>query len=632
MFEAIRKNKRISQVILAVIIVPFAFFGMDAYFSDGPGGNEIASVGGSKITAVEFDQALREQQDRLREAMGGQFDRELFESEQFRRSVLESLINQRVLAMHALDSRMVVTQPQLQEVIASLPAFQQDGRFSLERYEQLLRAQGMSPSMFEARLAQDLRVQQIAQAIGESAFSGTVPARRFLQAQLEERQIRDVTFPTSRFLDEVSVAEASVRAFYDENPARFERPQRLRAEYLVFDEATLRERVEVSDEQIREFYEANQDQFGQPEQRRARHILIQADASASEEELARARERAESILEQLRAEPQRFEELARAESEDPGSAAVGGDLGFFGPGAMVKPFEDAVFGQEVGTISDVVRTDFGFHIIEVTDVTPATVRPLDEVRSEIADRLAAQEASRQFALKAEQFANTVYEQPDSLQPAADLLGLEIRGTDWISRDGGDVGGFDDPRLINALFAEEVRVGGENTQAIEVTRGTLVAARVTEFEEAQRLPFEEVRESIEAELREKAAAQRAREHGEALLAALARGEEPELEWTPARSVQRGTPSLPPPAMEAVFGASVEQLPTHVGAAMPDGGFALYRIESVDRPQLAADDPRVKAMAQQYDRLMGERDFSAYLGALRERYKVEIRASALRGEES
>lgn len=631
MFEAIRKNKRISQVILAIIIVPFAFFGMDAYFSGSPGGGEIAAVGGSKITAVEFDQALREQQDRLREAMGGQFDRELFESEQFRRSVLDSLINQRVLAMHALDNRLVVTQPQLQEVIASLPAFQEEGRFSLERYERLLRAQGMSPSMFEARLAQDLRVQQIAQAIGDSAFSGTVPAKRFLQAQLEERQIRDVAVAVARFADEVTLEEGAARAFYDAHPERFERPARLRAQYLVFDEAALRERVDVSDAQIREFYEANQDQFGQPEERRARHILIQVDAAAAEEEVARARERAVAIFEQLKAEPERFEELARTESEDPGSAARGGDLGFFGPGAMVRPFEEAVFALTIGEISEPVRTDFGFHIIEVTGVTPATVRPLEEVRGEIVARLAAQEASRQFALKAEQFANTVYEQPDSLQPAAELLGLQIRTTDWISRDEGDVGGFRDPRLINALFSEEVRVGGENTQAIEVTRGTLVSARVIEFEDAQRLPFESVRESIETELRNEAAAQRAREHGESLLAALVRGEQPELEWSPSRTVQRGVPALPPAAMEAVFAAPVDTLPAHVGVTLPDGSFALYRIESVHRPELADDDPRVQAMAQQYDRLMGEKDFNAYLGALRERYKVEVRAAALRGEE-
>jgi peptidyl-prolyl cis-trans isomerase D len=632
MFELIRKNKRISQVILAIIILPFMFFGMDAYFGGAPGGGEVASVGGSKITAAEFDQALREQQDRLREAMGGQFDRELFESEAFRRSVLESLINQRVLALHALDSRIVVTQPEMQQVIASLPAFQEDGRFSLERYERLVRAQGMSPSMFEARLAQDLRVQQIATAVADSAFSGTVPARLFLLAQLEEREIREATLPVERFIDQVALDANAAQAFYDANPALFERAPRLRAEYVVFDEAALRRTLSFSEDQIRAYYEGNQDQFGQQEERRARHILIQVSAAAPDAEVAQARERASDILSALRSDPERFEELARTESQDPGSAARGGDLGFFGPGAMVESFEEAAFSLEVGEISDLVRSDFGFHIIEVTAITPATIRPLEEVRGEIVAQLGTQEATRQFAMLAEQFSNTVYEQPDSLQPVAEELGLDIRATDWITRDSGSVGRFRDQRLINALFAEEVRVGGENTPAIEVERGSLVSARVIEFEAAQRLPYDEVREGIEEQLRAEAAARMAREEGEAVLAGLARGEDTaELEWSTTRTLQRGAPTMPQAAMQAVFSASVAQLPTHVGAPMPDGSYALFRIDAINHPELADDDPRLQAMAQQYERLMGEKDFNAYIGALRDRYKVEIRAAALRGVE-
>ncbi len=631
MFEAVRKNKRISQVILAIIIVPFAFFGMDAYFSDAPGGSEVATVGGSKITVVEFDRALREQQDRLRELSGGQFDRALFESEAFRRSVLNGLINQRLLLMHAADNRMVITSQQLQEMIASLPAFQEDGRFSLERYERTLRAQGMSPAMFEASLAQDLRAQLIAQAVGETVFTGAVPVRRFVEAQLEEREIRDLAIPAERFLGEVTVAEDALRAFYDANPALFERAPRLRAEYLVFDEAAVRARLTIPEEQIEQFYAANQDQFGLPEERRARHILIQVAPDAGDDVVAEAQRRAEDLLAQLRENASRFEELAREASEDPGSAQLGGDLGFVGRGMMVEPFEAAVFGQQVGELSEPIRTDFGFHIIEVTAINPDTIRPLNEVREDIVTELGRQQIAREFGLLAEQFANTVYEQPDSLQPAAEMLGLEIATTDWIDRETGVIAGFRDERLLNALFSPDARETGENVEAVEVQRGTLISARVLEYQEAQRLPFEEVRAAIETRLRTEQAGVLAREYGEALLARINAGESPEEEWSTIRRVQRANPTLPGAAMQAVFAASGSALPAHVGVALPDGGYALYRIESVNRPELEETDPRLVASIGQYERLMAEKDFNAYLGSLRNRYEVEIRASALRSEE-
>lgn len=631
MFEAVRKNKRISQVILAIIIVPFAFFGMDAYFSDNVGGGEVASVGGSGISVVEFDRALRTQQDRVRENLGEQFDRALVDTPAFRRSVLESLINQRVLAVHAEENRMTVTSQQLQNVIGTLPAFQGEGGFSLERYERSVRAQGMTPSVFEARLAQDLRVQQIVESVGGSAFGGETPVKRLLLAQLEERSVRTMTFGVEQFEEQVTLDEEALRAFYEENPARFERPARLRAEYVVFDQDAVLDNLNVEDGQVEAFYEANRDRFGQPEERRARHILIRLADDADAQEVEAARARAEEIREILANAPERFEELARSESEDPGSAASGGDLGFFGPGAMVEAFEEVAFALEPGEISEVVRSDFGFHIIEVTAINPATVRPLDEVRDEIVNELKSQEARTQFAVLAEQFANTVYEQPDSLEPAAAPLGLEVHTTDWITPDG-NLGGYNDERLVRALFSAETRETGENIEAIEVERGTLISARVVDYEAAQQRPFEEVRGEIEDQLRAREAAQLARERGEEALATLVGGGEVEGEWSDPTTVQRGNPSLPTTAMKAVFeAASSPTLPAYVGAVLPEGDYQLFMVESISRPELDADDPRLQAVSEQYGELIAAQDFAAYVAALRQRYGVEIHASAFEASE-
>lgn len=631
MLDAVRRNQRVAQIILALLIVPFAFFGLDSYFTDGPGGADVATVGKSKISVAEFDQALRDQQDRIRQSAGGEVDRAMLESEPVRRAVVDNLVNQRLLALHAADSRMVVTQQQLQQVIAGVEAFRKDGAFSIERYEAAVRSQGMTPAVFESRLAQDLRIQQVAQAVGDSAFVARTSALRFLAAQLEERKISEMQFPATRFVSEVKLADDAAQKYYDENVARFEQPARLRAEYVVFNQDAVLGHLTIADDVARKFYETNKARFGQPEERSARHILITAAADASADDVAKAGEKAAAILAQLRKEPKRFAELAKAESQDPGSASRGGDLGFFGRGAMVKPFEDAAFSLGKGQISDVVRSDFGFHIIEVTDIKAAHARPFEEVKAEIVDELKRADAGKRFAEQAEVFSNTVYEQPDSLKPVADALKLEIRTTDWISRDGGAVGDFNNEKLLNALFGAESVKNRRNIEAIEVTRGTLVSARVVEYEAAQRSPFEKVKASIEQQLRAREAARLASARGEAAVAALGKGEAVAGEWSAARTVQRGKPTLSPAAMAAVFAAPTAKLPAFVGAVGQDGGYTVFRIESVNRPDVAKDDQRVKALAGQYQRLVAERDFNAFLTSLRDRYKVEINNAALRPQQ-
>ena len=627
MFDLVRKNKRIAQVVLAIIIVPFAFFGMDAYFSDGPGGQEVARIGDYRINTVEFEQALRERQDQVRQASEGEVDSALFNTREFRAAVLESLLNERALALYIADNRINVPAGQLQQLIATESSFQVDGQFSRERYEQFLAAQGMSPQMFEYGLAQDLRSDQVVLGVGRSAFAGRAAVRALVDIQLEERVISELAFPRERYEADVNIADETVEAFYRDNAEAFVRPPRLKAEYLVLDAEAVGRDISIEDSRAREFYEGNASRYGVPEERRARHILIRASSSVSESELAEAQSKAQQLLDEVRANPERFAEVAQRESQDPGSAGSGGDLGFFGPGAMVPEFEEVVFKAAVGEISDIVRTDFGLHIIEVTDIKPASLRPFDEVRDEIIDELRAQEVSRRMPVLAEQFANAVYEQPDSLAPAAELLGLEVRSTDWMSQGDAQLGGHDHPRLIEALFDPETRASGENVEAVEVERGVMVSARVAEYEASSQLPFDEVREAIRTRLRADEGARIARERGEEALAKLREGGEVSGDWGEPYAEQRGAPALPALAARAVFSVSADSLPAHVGAQMPDGGYKVFRVESADKQEVADDAPEVRALARQYDNLVAEQEFGAFVRGLREQYGVEINQSLL-----
>ncbi|MFT3758092.1 SurA N-terminal domain-containing protein [Thauera sp.] len=623
MFEAVRNNKRIAQIILAILVVPFAFFGMDAYFSDAPGGNEVAVVAGRPIGSLEFEQALREQQDRLRATAGGEVDRALLESEALRRSVLDNLINRRVLALYASDNRFSVTAQELQETIAAVPSFQENGRFSLERYETLLRAQGMSPAMFEAGLAQDVRIQHVSMAVGDAGFAPLSSARRFLAAQLEERTVSELQLSGASLAADLQVSDAEIGAWYEANAARFQRPARLQAEYVVFDREAAEKQVSISADEVRAFYDGNPERFGAAEERQARHILLELAADADAAEVERVMNEARAIVEQLRRNPSAFAELAKEKSKDSGSAARGGDLGFFGRGVMVGAFEDAAFSQQKDEIGEPVRSDFGVHVIQVTAVKPASTRPFDEVRGEIEAELRSQAASKLFAEQAEQFANMVYEQPDSLAPVAEALKLEIRSTDWISRNGGNVGGYGNERLLDALFADDAVVNARNTEATEVAQNTLVAARVKAFEAAVQPPLNEVRDQVAAELRREAGAKRAQERGGAMLAALDKGEPVEGSFGAVRKLQRAAPGLPGQAMQAVFSAPTAKLPAHVGLAQPNGDYVIYRIEAVERPQITDGDERVKAVAEQYGQVLAERDFAAFIAELRKRYEVQVK---------
>jgi peptidyl-prolyl cis-trans isomerase D len=466
--------------------------------------------------------------------------------------------------------------------------------------------------------------------VGDAGIVPQQSARRFLDAQLESRSVREFRLSAKALAADVKVDDAQIKAYYDANPARFEQPARLQAEYLVFDRAAVERGIAVADDEVRAFYDGNPQRFGVAEERQARHILLALDQGAEQAEVDRVMAEARALVEALRADPARFAALAKEKSQDPGSAGNGGDLGFFARGMMVGAFEDAVFALDKGAIGEPVRSEFGVHVVQVTDVKPSAVKPFEEVREEIVAELRAQEAGRRFAELAEQFSNTVYEQPDSLQPAAEALGLKTATTDWISRDSAPAA-LADERVISALFSDEAVQKNRNTEAIEIGNGTLVSARVKAFEPARRLPLEEVRERIVELVRVEQGRVKAASGGEAMLAALRKGEPAAASWGEVRKLQRGAPGLPAAAMQAVFSAPAGALPAHVGVQSAEGDYVLYRIEAVGRAQIGDEDPRVAAVAGQYRQLLAGRDFGAFLSELRQRYEVTINPTALQVEQ-
>ncbi|MDY0011316.1 MAG: SurA N-terminal domain-containing protein [Rhodocyclaceae bacterium] len=628
MFESVRNNKRVVQVILGLITLSFAFFGIESYLRGSGGLGDVATVAGSPVSVQEFEQGFREQQERIRSSSPTPVDGELFKSAQFRGQVVNTLVNQRVLSLTAFKAGLTVSDRNLQEMILSAGAFQDGGQFSKARYEAYVRAQGLSEVQFEARLRQDMAFQQIAAAVGDKTVVARRSAAALVALQAEQRVVRTQEFKPDRYVPSVAVTAEDVERFYNENQSDFSIPRRLRAEYVVLNAASLESEVSISNEEIREWYDDHKEKYIAPEERRASHILIQTSASASEAESAKARALADDLLARVKADPSKFGSLAREFSQDPGSSAKEGDLGFIGRGVMVKPFEDAVFSLKEGEISGLVQSEFGLHIIRLTAIKPAQGKAFDAVRDEIQVELKRQAAAKRFAESAEAFGNMVYEQSDSLAPVAEQLKLHVVKSDWIDESARGIGEHESRKLIAALFSEDALVRKHNTEAIDVGNKTLVAARVLEHQPATVLSLEKATERIRTILVQKEASRLAKKAGEEALAAIKAGAGgSDQNWSKPLTLQRSTPGVEPQVVRAVFGADQGSLPLFVGVSMPAGGYALIKIESINKPAMDGEDPRIKAAQEQLARGLGRQDMEGYVRALRARYDVKINQTVL-----
>lgn len=612
MFEFVHKNKRLIQIALVLLIVPpFAFFGLESYTRSMRSQDDVATVDGAGISQREFAEELRQQQDRLRAAFGTGFDPSALDTPEMRGALLESLVSQRLLANAAAGAHLVVSDEQLRETIAAIPAFQSEGQFSKANYEVLLRAQSMTPQMFEARLRYDMSLAQLRRSIAETGIASRSVTERLAALQEQRREVQESLVAAQPFLAQVKLTEAQVKAFYDANPADFRIPERVRAEYVVLSADALGRQDAVSEAEIKAAYDARATQYRVEEQRRASHILV------------KTKDEADKLVAELRKAPGRFAELAKKNSQDPGSAEKGGDLGFFGRGMMVPAFEEAAFRQQEGEIGPPVQSDFGWHIIKVTGVQPAKSRPLQEVRGELAAELAKQKGARRFTEAAEAFSNMVYEQADSLKPAAERFKLQVQTSGWIARTPSpEAGVLGNAKLLGALFAADSLKTRRNTDAVEVAPNVLVAARVLEHQPASQKKFEDVRGDIEQHLRRTEAAKLAQKEGESRLAALRKGAEAGLKWGQAKAVSRRSPQgVPSTALRQVLSADVAKLPAYVGADRGDDGYMLYKVvraldaEPRTEQQKAADQARAaqQAAAEQLD---------AYVSSLRARASIEV----------
>ena len=612
--------------ILFLLIIPsFVLFGLEGYSRFNDKGAVVAKVNGNKINQTDWDAAHKREVDRIRASMPN-IDAKLFDTAEAKYATLERLVRDQVISAAAQKLQLVASDTRLARELQQSPAIAAlrtaDGKLDMERYKQLAASQGMTPEMFEMQVRADLSNRQVIQGVQGSAYATSAQTQTAMNAFMQRREVQILNFPAADYLGKITVSDTDLQAYYDKNKDKYQSSESADIEYIVLDIESLRQSITLNEQDLKSYYEQNLQRLSSKEERRASHILITSAKDSPEAEKKIARAKAEELLKLVKLKPASFADVARKNSQDPGSAVKGGDLDFFGRGAMVKAFEDAAFSMKTSDISDLVESEFGYHIIQLTDIKAAKTQSFESLRPSLEADLKKQQAQRKYAELAETFSNTVYEQSDSLKPVADKLKLNIQKANQVARQATQTRGvLSHPGLLQAIFSEASLQKQRNTEAIEVAPSTLVSARVVKHQPAATLPLAEVKEFVKRALTQEKAAEMAKAQGEQRLTALkaSTGADnlPNAIVISREKTQRQLPKV----VDAVLRADPNKLPSVSGVDLGVQGFAVVRVTKILPPE-AENKELVLQAQQQFTQLWGTAETQAYIAQLKTMMKAEI----------
>ena len=630
MFDFIRKHTKITMGLLFLLIVPsFVLFGLDGYSQNQDKSAVVAKVDGQEILQSEWDRAHSREVDKLKASMPS-LDAKLLDSPEAKYATLERLVRDRVLTAAAAKSKLSTSDQRLARELQGNPDIaalrRPDGTLDMERYKQLLAAQGMSPEMFEAGVRTDLSTRQVLMSVMGSGFSSNVAADVALNAYFEKRDIQVARFATADYAAKLNPTDADLEQFYAANASLFQAPEQANIEYVLFDVETLKKSIVVAEADLKTYYEQNVQRLSGNEERRASHILIASPKSAPEADRQKAKARAIELSALVKKSPDTFADVARKNSQDPGSAPSGGDLDFFARDAMVKPFSDAAFAMKKGDISDVVESEFGYHIIRLTDIKAPKQRTFEEMKPELEADIKKQQAQKKFTETAEGFSNSVYEQADSLKPTADRLKLEIKTATGITRQPvpGASGALANLKFLNAIFAADTIEKKRNTEAVEVGSNQLISGRVTQYTAARTRPLAEVKDIVRQRWLAQRGAEEARKDGSAKLAAWKAAPATAV-LSETLTVSRDQPQKQPlQVVDAALRADASALPAIAGVDLGAQGYVVVKVLKV-LPRDASLDAAVRQERTQYSQWWTSAESTAYYNALKDRFKTDIKVA-------
>ncbi len=614
----------IAYGIVILISVPFALWGIQEYLGIGSE-PVVAKVNGTEITERALDTQFQRFRQQLREQLGSAYRPEMFDDNRLREEVLNRLIRDELIQQVSDKMGLRVNDAEVQAAVVTMESFQKDGRFDQQTFERAVRLQGLTPAGFMERVRSSLLAQQLNLAVTAGTFVTPYEQAEVERLMNQKREFAYFVVPTADFLVESAISDEQINAYYDEHPSEFAVPERVKLRYIHLDAATAGGTLEVSDEQLQDYYDKNQEKFGQPEQRKASHILILVPEDADEAAVAEAKAKIEALRERV-TQGEDFAEVAKAESQDPGSAASGGDLGYFGKGVMDPAFEKATFALEPGQISEPVRSSFGFHLIKLEDIRAGGVKPFAEAKPEVERAYRKAEGERLYFEMAERLADLSYDDPKSLEPAATALGLKIQESDWITRDHAD-GILGAPKVLAAAFSDDVLNGNNNSELIELDNESAVVLRVEEHQEASTQPLDEVKARIVETLRKQKAEEQAQAEAEKRKQEIEDGAPLQqvagaYPVTGPETLGRNDRSVPVALGSAVFSSPKPAEGGSTAGTVPLGNgdvavFALYAVKEGEADQAVSSN-----LAKSLGRSLERSFYDQLIADLRSRADIEI----------
>ncbi|WP_417509461.1 SurA N-terminal domain-containing protein [Methylophaga sp.] len=615
----------IAWFIVGLISIPFALWGINSYLS-GASAVVVAEVNGSPITQTELQSSLQQYRDRMRSMMGDQFDPAMFDSATVKKDVLDGLIEQRLLRDANITLKQHISDAAVSQFIRSTPAFQRDGQFDSDYYGMVLARVGYTPTQYEAQLRADLLSQQLTTNIQSSSIASVKLLNEALRLERQQREIAYGIVPIQQFVEEVNVDDAEIRQYYDDNLAAYTAPGQVKLNYIELSVDELAKDIQINEDDLKKFYADNQNQFVGPEQRRASHILVEGDD--------------ESALEKIKAiqtrinEGEDFAELAKEASQDTGSASNGGDLGFFGRDVMDPAFEEAAFALEnVGDVSEPIKTEFGYHLIKLTGIQKPEGKSFAQARDEVENLYRRQQAESVFYDEAEQLANLSFENPDSLDVTAEALGLEIKTTPSFTRTGTEEGITSNKKVIDAAFSEDVLKNDLNSAVIELSDNDLLVIHKNKHIPETVLPFESVSPAIKQQLIFDKARKLAQDEGESILEKVKSGEAPDsllTNWQAPEFYGRDAEKVSGQILQRAFTmAKPSSSANYEGFSADNGNYVVIKLTSVRNGNIDdVNEEQRKALQQQLTGIYAAAEVEAFIAQLRHDAEIDIHQDALK----
>ncbi len=615
MLQAIHdKSKGILGIVIVILIgATFALWGIGDYLS-GASQKPAAIVDGEEISQAEFDQGMARQRQRLEQMFQGQIpDSPLFE-QQMKQQVLDQLITQRLLTKLAQDQGYRVADQVLAARIRQMEAFQQEGAFAKDYYQSIVESQGMTVKEFENLYRQDLAIQQIQDAVMGSAFISDLELNLINQIQKQRRDIRYLEFTSQSYISDINVSEDEINAYYEQNKSRYMHPETVTVDYVELKGSKLAADIPVDDEAVRRLYDDYVSSLAGKEQRKASHILI----SSATDDQAKEAEAAE-LLARIKS-GESFAELAKQSSEDPGSASKGGDLGWVSKGMMVAPFETALFKLEKGAVSDVVKSQFGYHIIKLADIKSEQPASFESKQAELTQQFKEQLIEDRFYEQSELMATTAYENDQSLQEVADVLDLPIKTTAAFSRAIG-TGIAENEKVRQAAFDQAVKSEGRNSDIIELEKNHAVVIRINTLTAARQKTLEEVRAQLVSTLKAEKASELVQQAAEDVLQKVNAGESLDsfasmehAKLVKPGKVTRDSQDVNRQLITAVFGMPKPANKPVYQVVQLISGAAVVELNAVESPEQASKE-ELAMIARQLGNSQGNREMAALIDYLK-----------------